>query len=401
MAEEGQLGGIQYYVSLEIKNKKYNPVNITFLIIREWIFNILPTIEIQLVDDGYLIEKSPMEDSEEIKVILAKHENDENPLSMIFLLDDYDIGILGDNRKSIINITGHLKVSNMFELKNKSFPKQNSSSVLAEIANNSKLKFSNPFKIVPSDNMTWYQSNQSNFDFIRHVLKRSYVPDDVLFCYADIYSNLFYTSLNSGIGNEKYRKAKFDIKKAESDVVDKKYKDDTIWFASYSIVNKSGYFNKRIGYCGSYNYYDLNVGISNPYSKTKTLTTLSFRDKNQANKSVENETFRDYNESTLYSTSYFESIVRNKFLKENFFANSLVLNINSLSTVKLMDKIDLYVPSLFKPTESNEVMSGMYLVAGIQHEISRGGVYKKKIALGRNGMNKSSDIKIYTVEENK
>jgi hypothetical protein len=399
--EYGQLPGQQFYLELTIKQVRYNPINIQLLVIREWVFNIIPTVEIMFMDDGYLSEVFPLEDQEDIQITLAKHEDDDS-ISMTFSLDDYSIGVMGDNRKMIINLVGHLKVEDMFLLKHRRFAKQNSSLVLETIASESGLQYLNPHKVIPSDNMTWYQMNQSNFDFIKHVLKRAYVIDDALLFYARIDNKFVLTSLKSEMTKQNYKSAKFSVANYEKNVKDEDDSDDTIWFTGYSIVNNSSYFNKRIGYGFEYNYYDLNNAQTVKYSQIPKITNLSFRNKILANQSVLNKTYGTLNLLNLYSEKFYESLSRNKFLIDNFFANSLLLNINSLSQVNLMDTIDVGVPSVMQENELNEVLSGKYLVCGIQHEVSTGGIYKKKIALGRNGINKSPDmpdIKTYQVEE--
>lgn len=401
MAEYGQPPGLQYYLTLKIGGVSYNPLNVKSLVIKEWIHNILPTIEITFADDGYLFERSPLQDQQDIEVVLGKTEDDENMLSLTFSMSDYQIGIIGDNRKSIVLVVGYLKVRGMYTLKDKSYPRRNSSDVLAQIASDAGLPFTNPHNIVPSDNMTWIQDSQSDMTFVRHVLRRAYMPDDTLFFYANTDSEFVLTSLRSEINEKYFATAKFDVKKYELNVVDTSDIDDTIWFGGYSVVNYSGYVNKTIGYGFEYNYYDLEHPQNNEvrYSDIKALTELSFRNANMVGKAVVKRHSCDYNSANIYGTKYFESMLRNRFLKENFFANSLVLNVNSLSRVSLMDTIDVHIPSLFTENESNEVASGFYLVGGIQHEVSYGGIYKKKLAVGRNGMNKSSDKLDYVVED--
>lgn len=400
MAEYGQLPGQQFYLELTIKGVKYNPLNIQYLIIREWIFNILPYIEIMFADNGFLMETFPLEDGEDIQITLGKNEDDENPLKLTFSLNDYSVALAGDNRRSFVTLNGFLKATDMFMLRTRSFAKQNSASVFSSIANESKISFSNPFNITPSDNMTWIQNSQSNFDFVKHVLRRAYVPDDMLMFYATTSNKFELNSLRSGIGRKDTKKAKFSIENYERNVKDEDDKDDTIWFASYSTVNNSGFFNKKIAYGFEYNYWDLEQSVTKIYNKIPKITALSFRnaDTIKNNKIVEKRKNLDYIEANLYGEHYFESELRNQFLKDNFFANSLVLNINALSQVFLMDKIYVDIPSMQAEDESNETMSGFYLVAGVQHEVSNGGIYKKKVALGRNGMEKSPDVKNYGVE---
>jgi len=401
MAEYGQLPGQQFYLELTIKGVRYNPLNIQYLVIKSWIFNILPYIEIMFADNGFLMESFPLEDGEDIQITLGKHEDDENPLNLTFSLNDYSIAIAGDNRRSFVTLNGFLKATDMFMLRTRRFPKQNSSLVFSTIASESEIEFSNPFNIVPSDNMTWIQNSQSNFDFIRHVLRRAYVPDDMLMFYATTSNKFEINSLRSSIERKDTKKAKFSIENYEKNVKDEDDKDDTIWFASYSTVNNSGHFNKKLTYGFQYNYWDLEQAVTKTYNQIPKMTALSFRNKDviKENKIVQEIKSMDYIEPNLYGEQYFESPLRNQFLKNNFFANSLVLNINALSQVSLMDKIYVEIPSMQAENESNETMSGFYLVAGVQHEVSNGGIYKKKVALGRNGMEKSPDVKMeYGVE---
>lgn len=398
MAEFAQAPGVQYYLELTIKDARINPVNIQSLVIKEWVFNLVPTIEIHFIDDGYFTEIIPLEDGEDIEVLLAKNEDDENPVELTFSLDDYSVGILGDNRKSTLSITGHLKVNDIFVSKMRSFPGKNSLSVLKQIASDSNLTFVNPRNVIPSDNMNWLQVGQSNYDFIVHVLKRSYVPNDVVFFYANSSNEFVYTSLHAEMDKEDIKRAKFNVRNAERNVEDDSDKDDTIWFASYNITNYSGFFNKSCGYGFGYCYYDLSQEVFKSYKSIKKFTDLSFRNKDLLGSTIKTSDCADLIEKNVYSAKYFESLSRNEFLKNNFFGNLLVMNINSLSQVKLMDVIDVDIPSLFEEENSNEVLSGKYMVAGIQHEISTGAIYRKKIALGRNGMNKSQSVKIYQVE---
>lgn len=403
MAETGQPAGQQYYCEIFIKETQYNPVNINYLIIREWIFNILPTLELQFIDDGYLTDVSPLEDGEDILISLAKNEDTEETINLIFSLDDYNVGLLGDNRKSLVTLTGHLKVNGMFQKRTRSFTTQNSSSVLQNIATESGKIYTNPRNVVPVDSMVWYQIFKSNFDFIRSVLKRVYIPDDVALFYADAKDKFVFTSLNTEWNKNEIKTCKYDVEKFERNVEDDEDPDKTIWFNSYSIANNSGYYNKMRSYGTSYSYYNLegNV-ISNEYSNINLKTDLSFRNADimsNTNHAVYGRNCCDFNERNLYGPEYFESRVRNKFLRDNFFAFSLVLNINSLTDISLMDKVDVMIPSLFNEDDENEVMSGLYLVAGIQHEVSKNGIYTKKISVSRNGMNKSSDISSYQVEE--
>jgi hypothetical protein len=243
--------------------------------------NILPTIEFQIVDEGFMNETVPLEDACDIEVVLGKSEDDENPIEMIFTLDDYSIGVISDNRKAVVSISGHLKVNSLFDTKSRSFGGKNSVTILRQIANDSGLGFSNPRNVVTSDNMNWLQSHMDDYDFIRHVLRRANIPNDALLFFANHSNKFVLTSLVSEIEKKEYKRAKFSIENFQRFVLDENDIDNTIWFGSYNQVNYSGYFNKRFGYGFGYSYYDLNGNVvSKSYNNIRKFTDLSFRNKN-------------------------------------------------------------------------------------------------------------------------
>lgn len=400
MAESGQITGQNFYCKLLIKDLEYNPSNLNYLIIREWVFSVLPTVEIQFVDEGYLSETSPLEDGEDIQILIAKDEDSEEIIEMTFTLMDYDFGIIADNRRSIVTLTGHLKVSDFFLNRNRSFSQQASTNVLEQIATESGLTFSNPLSIVSDDTMTWFQANQSNFQFIQHVLKHSYLADDVIFFYGNTQNEFVVTALKPEIDKSVNYKVKYSVEKTENNYEDEN-EPDTIWYAGYDIVNRLGYYNRKLGYGFKYEYYNLTDKIDETYNTVSKMTELIYRNQDYITSPTTPMKYRyggDFIENNVYDEKFFESKLRNKFLRENFFGMSLVLNVNAISTVKLFDKIDLVMPSLFIETESNEVYSGEYLVGGIQHELTKNGAYKKKISVHRNGINKAETLDTYFLE---
>ena len=241
--------------------------------------------------------------------------------------------------------------------------------------------------------MTWLQCS-NNYKFIRHILNRASISDDLPIFYANSKSKFVYTSLHAEMNKKESRIAKLDQVMFENEIDDK---DKTIWYNQYDIVNFNGYYNKTTGYGGSYEYYDLNGSEkTGSVSTPEKLTQLSFTDKEYAGQDVFSESGHFYTEN-VYG-GYFESLARNPFLLNNFFAFSLVINVDARNDINLFDKINLSVPSNFDDGP-NKVMSGNYLVGGITHQVSKDGIYKKMVSLHRNGMNKSQDVKQYRVTE--
>jgi len=387
--DEGQPSGIQFYSKVRIKGQDIAQNNILSVTIREWVIDILPRLELTIVDSGAILESITLEDNDEIEIILAKHSGATSQLSMKFLLHDYSVSVSGDNRMFTINISAHMKVSDMFQMRTRGFGRASSIDVLKRIAGESGLKFSNPRGVVSSDSMNWLQVNKSNYNFIKHVLTRSHVFNDAEFFYADHNSKFVLTSLNKEIDKKEEKTAKFDVSETESKSNES---DNTIYYNAYDIVNKSGYYNKLVGYGTKAKYYDLKDPKSIDVTTFKKMTNLSFKDKAYNGKIVSHKDCGTYNDLNLYSEKYYESLVRNDFLINTFFGFSVVIQIDSNENVDLFDKINLVMPSAITK-EFNEVFSGSYVVGGIIHNIQSGGIYKKMLSLHRNGMNKSETVK--------
>lgn len=393
-----QPAGQQFFCRLFVGGSEIISKNILSITIREWAFEILPRIEISIEDEGLLFEKAPLEDNDEIIVKLAKNEDVEDAFEASFTLADYAIEIVNDNRVSIVNMSGYLRVKDIFTLKNRSFARQTSREVLQFIAGESELTFRNPQNISSNDSMTWYQISLSNYNFIKHMLKRASVADDALLFYGNTDGEFVYTSLYREMNKRDSVIARHNIDKATRNSLSDE-DASSMWYNAYNIVNLSSYYNKKTGYGINYNYYDFEREVSEQTNGREKLTELFFKDQELVGKPVASVTYSSYDDRNIHG-DYFASAARNLALINDFFGGiSLVISINSLYPVKLLDKVDLILPSMVAEEEMNEAHSGEFLVGGIVHHIARNGVYSKFVSLNRNGLNKSPYLKNYRSAE--
>lgn len=386
---QGQIQGQQYYCRIKINEQEIQSDNIIGLTIREWVNEILPRLELQLMNQGYLLETHPIVDGDIISVLLAKNKDTEAALTMDFVVSDFNLAVQADNRKIVLNISGYLKVDDFFApIKTRSFKNKKSQEVLSTIANESGLKFKNPQNINTNDKMTWYQINKTNYDFIPHILSRSYIQNDVLLYYANTNNEMILTSLKKELKKQDSIIAKYDIDKYNRSVLSDE-DSKNVWFSSYDLTNVCSYFNRIIGYGAEYTYNNNDDGseVYEQFKDEDKITDYIFRQKSLNGQNVFNSTFGAYNNKNLYNENYFGSFVKNYYLLATHLSCSLVININSLSTVKLFDKINLMLPSLLDNSISDPY-SGLYIIGGITHFVSKGGMYQKMLSLHRNGINK-------------
>jgi len=375
---------------MKIDDIEIIPENIITITIREWVLDVVPRLYCILNDDGMLSEVFNINDNAKITLMLGKHPNDENPIRTEFLLQDFKFNLVGDNQNSIVSFTGLLYSKELyFPIRTRCFKNKNSLNVLDSIASECGLKFEIPLGFKTNDNMNWLQINQPNFLFLKHIKNRAYKENDGILIYTDIYKNLKATSIKYECEKAQEKTAIYDQENYTKFDFDNIDDAKTIWYNYYDHINLNGTKNKINNYGIRYNYWDITNGNieKNINNNESILAQRTFKEDNYLVDSTYNGI--ENNVHKFYS----KAISQNKFYIDNFFSYVMTLNINSLSNVKLFDKINLIVPSM--PTYGsihavNDIMSGKYLTAGIIYGAGKSKVFRKQIVLSRDGNNNSN-----------
>lgn len=371
-----------YYCSVYINDAELIPKNIINCSIREWVFDVLPRIELTIADDGVLTELLPLTDETIISIMISKTGESDDILEAEFNVMDYTVDIIS-NQLSNVSMTGLLKTKNMFNKISKSYKNKRVSDVIKIISNDIGLNFKTPSGFLTNDNMTWLQPNISNYDMIKHVIKHSYKVNDAIFCYSDINSDINVTSLLTEVNKPISIKTRFSLEKYTANAFSEKADDNTVWFNSYNSVNINGTINNNIGYGVNYSYYDTK-NVKNKNINFKTNPLIDINPKNNC-KYTYSKTFGIQSKNTY--ADYYNGELTNEYFINSFFVQSLLLNINSLKVVKLFDKLNVIIPSLIDNTEINDAYSGEYIISGILYNISKNNIYRKQINISRSGLN--------------
>jgi len=197
--------------------------------------------------------------------------------------------------------------------------------------------------------------------------------------------------------NGKVKIARYSLENYTNEVFANQADANTLWFNHYDIMNVNGTYNKLVNYGVQYNFYDLQNNISkNVDGDEHLLTKHSFKDKRYVGQKVDRYNFGILNN---FYPDFYQGLTLNHYNKTDFFGYGLLLNINSISNVKLLDMVDVSIPNqpTFNNGDYNEMLSGKYLVGGIIYMVSKGGMFEKKISLHRNGFNESFAMKSYRV----
>lgn len=395
-----------FYIDIKLKNKtvvgasestiSINVDNIEYLTIKENVLSVLPRLELVINDVGSLIENVALYDKDILNIMISNDRSQDALLSM-----DFNVSVFAsqqspdDNKYSIIKIVGYLAVDDcMSTFKSRSFNK-NSAEVLEMISDEIGVEFSNPNSISPSDKMIWYQSC-TNYKFIKHILKRSYVDSDSVFFYGNSKNNLVYTTMTSEMDKEKAFIAKYDRTRVDNFLLTDAEKD-IMYFDSSDIVNLSEIYNNINNYGILYSFYDMKGGENSAIiTNGNPFTDLKNRSTDYDGKPVINDIVGTISNPNVFD-NYNTAMLQNYYYKYNLFSVSVSLNINASTDVKLFDKVNLALPSTYQRDQINDVYSGYYLVTAMTHNVTAGGQYSKQIILSRWGMNKTDNIKEYGV----
>lgn len=381
----------EFFCRISIKGVDFFPQNITTLHVRENIFTLVPTLELDFQDDGLFTEKFPLEEGDDIKLELSRSDKKESTLSMTFSLLSYSVTNADGDRIRISNISliGWMKSEKLFNpSQTRSFRNKSSVEVLKSIG--SECGFNVVSKVNTSDNMTWLQIGANNFTFIDQVLSKSYRSDDVLLCAVNRGGTFTVTSLATEVKKGSPIKCVFDPSKALANVDSEKDTKKVLYFNDFEIRDIAGYSNLTGGYGASFTVYD--------FDKAKEIVEngnspfLSRFNEKRVDKVKEHSVSLDayVQDNRNVHQNYFRAKVQNWQLVKDFFKVSIFVHVNPSNSINLFDVVEVIFPSFTEATAVNEVLSGKYMVGGIVHQASSGGLYRMGLVLYRSGFNESS-----------
>lgn len=391
-----QGAGVHFYCDMKIKDKQIITANIISLVIKEWIFDLVPRIEILLNDDGMLTEVYPLQDGDAITVELKKPA-DNKSIKLTFSLLSYTAGVMNGNKCMQMFIVGMLKVKDFYSpVQYRSFRNQPSTAVLRQILT-SEGRIELETKTQTNDTMTWLQTS-SNMDFCKHVLKRSFIANDTMFLFSDTTGKFTYTSYKTESDKPEEGIARFDIDKYSADTFEDAADLKDYWYNTFKMCDVNPYVNATKTYGTAYNYYDTQTGkqLKTLTDNTPDITDLTAKDSNKIN-TISHRFNCGYLTNGNMHSRYYDALAQNDYYRYNFLSGlTLELNINALSKPRLLSKIKVILPSLLGMGD-NEPLGGDYIVAGVMHTAVRGEMYKKQMVLVRNGFNTAKQITTETV----
>jgi hypothetical protein len=407
-----------FYLNISIKEIKIDSPLILDLTIREWIFDALPRLELEFFDNGRFIDQYPLEDNDEIVIEMNNISLRDPIINAKFTLLDYEIinGGPGQSQNATIKLTAVLKSTNMlYPLQNRVFSGKNSNEVFKMLAEENDFEYISD--IIPNDNMNWLQINKNNLNFIDHVLKRAFIIDDVPFLFVNRKNQMVYTSLKTATESQTERKTFFfdmpatilntganhiDTVRNTLEKEEELLGNNTSFFMNWSYKCVAGIINKQNSYGQEFNFYDNTEEQEEIVdSDNIILTTHSHKDQSLVGRIVKHTDFGVFDGINTHD-NYLKAMVKNDYLKTDFFNSYLTIYARPEVDVNLFDVVDIKIPSTLQIDDTiDEVHSGEYVVGGIIHNVSRKSNYNSVLILFRNGRNISGYLKDDEIKNSK
>ena len=344
--------GSGFSIVTEIDGVSVPYKNILGAIIRESIFDLLPRIELRLIDSGFFSSQCPIRTGGEISVWTSGKDDKIPPFTFEIL--SYASGNPNPNvpEGSIIDISGVLKVPEMYgKLKSISYPKTRFSDVVKQVAADSGIE--SEIGIRSSDSMTWCRFNETGIDFLRRSISNAFITEKecpVLF--ADKRGVLRFDGLYRASGCDTCVSLAYD-KIAATAPLDfdmasvrkgKAKSRVTVPFSSWSRLDVSRYSDVFGGGEGS------GVWWYDDGSKKEILTSDGIVS--------EKRVFGRLSQNV--HKNYFKSVVNNRFRKNSIFSEVLTLT-TGVYGFEPLDRVHIDIPETSEGGKTVP-LSGEYMI---------------------------------------
>ncbi len=251
----------------------YNGYQISYTDIRSFKLyhsDLLPVVSITFIDTIGILKQDgfPLDDSL-ITVYISSRSNILRSIKM-----DFKILNFKDCGEGIYSIDGICNIPNIYLQKFSSYSNKTSHETLLEISKQSNIGFCSNIQNT-DDKMTWINPGLKNHEFIKKVIKNSYLSDNsFLYCYIDYYYNLCYVDLSKelsrdisedrmiesfGFSSTELVSSEFDDKDTPLLICnDKSFIGSVSYFDAYEIINKSTKVSLQKAYLNRSKIYDSN-----------------------------------------------------------------------------------------------------------------------------------------------
>jgi len=378
-----------YELYLWIDGKFVPQPAINQLTIRESLWDLLPRLELTLVDDGMFTEKNPISTGMYVSVV-ANLGKEQKAVSIPFCVTETSFSpqTLMDNGFRYLNIKGVFGAKELCgDIMSKCYEQMPFSAAVEELCD--ELKLPCEIGVKTNDKMNWYMFNESYASFLNKGIQRCSVEDGLPLVYIDRFGKLNLKT-TSNLLNTKFVFKRDPEKAVASSVSDGSEKYFSSWssFDNSSEVNK---FASGVGITGEYITDEGSVSYDSDSKKSKWTDKVNISTEEEG---MGRRSFGLGVWNPSVNQNYFKNILDYKHKNDRLFSSYFTIGVNACHDVNLADVVELQMDSIVHDDLNNKSYSGKYMVGSIIHSMNKNN-YNMVLGLFRDGKNDDNELKEY------
>lgn len=329
-----------YSLVLEIEGVSIPWQNISGIVVRESVFDLLPRMKVEFSDLGMLSSKSPVAPGQTIKAVFISEKGQTGGVEWKFRI----MSVTTETTDPMLPSASHVVLDTLLDvqqmygvLTSRTFGKSKFSDVVEQVANDCGLKAD--VRAKSNDAMVWGCFNTRLTEFLKDSVAHSYISEKtlpVLFATKD--GSLVYDSTERAIKSNSKVKLSYD---ATGSVMQSENKSVLNW-STWSRLDLSELMGKFGGGDGLAVYW-----YDEKPEKVELGTEIT-------DKMVFGR--RSLNVHKNYMTAY----AKNRLMKNSLFGTCMTF-VSGLYGLKPMDRVEISIPEDVEKGNS-QALSGEYLV---------------------------------------
>lgn len=377
-------------------------VNIKSIVVREWIFDHIPTIYIKFVAGQEFFGGITLQEDDIIEVELGSKppEKRDLPVKGYFKLKGHTFD--KQQETTVHEITGILACTNFnHPHRFRSFANKPSSDVMKEIAGELNLKPS--IRVETTDAQTWLQSGTA-MDFLKHLNQHSFIADDdLLLSFTDRESNFVVTSIKTILSERPMRLRHWPEGYAsDPEPNDAKPENRIFPFVGFTYKSLTSIHNMQGGYGLKEYKYDFGAFTSIVHDQIigsiATLHAMKKELKGQANVIIDTEASPSGHAKIMVAPKL------NMKHKADFSSATALVLVKPHPDYKLgkLVNVELEILNRGEKSDTDGIYGGHYIIGGIVHHHEHPNGARMYLVLMRGGFEKGvgmEDVDVTSAKE--
>lgn len=181
----GESNSVQSFINLKVSDIDIPYANIREVVVREWLFDPLPTVAVTMVGGEEWTQAMSLQENQELDLMFGSvpTEKREAAVKAKFFLRTWAVD--KGQERIVMNLCGTLACAGLMTPASfVSYPMKTSAQVLTQIGKEFGFK-ADKFSAISIDLQTWLRCGLTGLQFVSHLLRNAWVgDDDMVFAWA-------------------------------------------------------------------------------------------------------------------------------------------------------------------------------------------------------------------------